>query len=144
MLLGHARRLKGALTVDVNEQNPEAVRFYEACGFAVVGRSEVDSDGRPFPLLHMREIRDTLPEDAMPEPASLIMLQFLDWVASRSRTYAETMEAWRTSCPRLSVWEDALIEGLIQIEGGSPQPALVLLTPRGRAILDARRIENST
>jgi hypothetical protein len=79
----------------------------------------------------------------MPEPASLIMLQFLDWVARRSRTYAETMEAWRTSCPRLSVWEDALIEGLIQIEGGSSQPALVLLTARGRAILDARRIENS-
>src|SRR5262245_7113497 len=55
MLLDHARRLKGALTVDVNEQNPGAVRFYEACGFVVVGRSEVDSGGRPFPLLHMRE-----------------------------------------------------------------------------------------
>src|SRR4051794_11496378 len=39
MLLEHARRLKGPLTVDVNEQNPEAVRFYETCGFAVVGRS---------------------------------------------------------------------------------------------------------
>jgi putative acetyltransferase len=56
MLLDHARQLKGVLTVDVNEQNPEAVRFYEACGFAVVGRSEVDSDGRPFPLLHMHEV----------------------------------------------------------------------------------------
>ena len=57
MLLDHARRLKGALTVDVNEQNPEAVRFYEACGFAVVGRSPVDGSGRPFPLLHLREVR---------------------------------------------------------------------------------------
>jgi putative acetyltransferase len=56
LLLDHARRLKGALTVDVNEQNPEAVRFYEACGFKVVGRSEVDGDGRPFPLLHLHEI----------------------------------------------------------------------------------------
>jgi putative acetyltransferase len=55
MLLDHARRLKGALTVDVNEQNAEAVRFYEACGFTVIGRSPVDSSGRPFPLLHMRE-----------------------------------------------------------------------------------------
>jgi putative acetyltransferase len=54
-LLDHARRLKGALSVDVNEQNPGAVRFYEACGFTVVGRSEVDSAGRPFPLLHLRE-----------------------------------------------------------------------------------------
>jgi putative acetyltransferase len=52
-LVEHASRLKGPLTVDVNEQNPEAVRFYEALGFRVVGRSEVDSSGRPFPLLHM-------------------------------------------------------------------------------------------
>jgi putative acetyltransferase len=55
MLLDHARRLKGALTADVNEQNPNAVRFYERCGFTVTGRSEVDSSGRPFPLLHMCE-----------------------------------------------------------------------------------------
>ena len=55
MLLNHARRLKGPLTVDVNEQNPEAVRFYEACGFTVRGRSELDGEGRPFPLLHLRE-----------------------------------------------------------------------------------------
>jgi len=55
-LVGHARGLKGALTVDVNEQNPAAVRFYEACGFVVVGRSALDSTGRPFPLLHMRQI----------------------------------------------------------------------------------------
>jgi putative acetyltransferase len=55
MLLEHARALKGPLTTDVNEQNPEAVRFYEACGFIVVGRSERDGGGRPFPLLHLRE-----------------------------------------------------------------------------------------
>ena len=54
-LLDHARKLKGRLTVDVNEQNPEAVRFYEACGFEVIGRSASDGNGRPFPLLHMRE-----------------------------------------------------------------------------------------
>ena len=55
-LVSHARGLKGALTVDVNEQNPPAVRFYEACGFVVVGRSELDSTGRPFPLVHMRQL----------------------------------------------------------------------------------------
>ena len=53
-LVQHARELCGELTVDVNEQNPAACRFYEACGFVVEGRSEVDSTGRPFPLLHMR------------------------------------------------------------------------------------------
>jgi putative acetyltransferase len=54
-LLDHARALKGRLRVDVNEQNPEALHFYAASGFAVVGRSEVDDGGRPFPLLHLRE-----------------------------------------------------------------------------------------
>lgn len=56
MLIEHARRLKGALTVDVNEQNPEAVRFYEAVGFEKVGRSPSDDAGRPFPILHMRQV----------------------------------------------------------------------------------------
>jgi len=54
-LIEHARLLKGPLTVDVNEQNPEAVAFYAACGFRLIGRSETDGDGRPFPLLHMSE-----------------------------------------------------------------------------------------
>ena len=54
-LVEHARRLKGPLTVDVNEQNPQARAFYEALGFVVTGRSELDSSGRPFPLLHMRD-----------------------------------------------------------------------------------------
>ena len=57
MLVDHARRLKGPLRVDVNEQNPGAVRFYEALGFEVFDRSETDSAGRPFPLLHLRERR---------------------------------------------------------------------------------------
>jgi hypothetical protein len=74
----------------------------------------------------------------MPEPVSLLMLQFLDWVSSRPRTYAEAMEAWRTSCPRQSVWEDALTDGLIEIDGG-PSQLSVALTPRGRAILDGSR-----
>ena len=41
-------------TLDVNEQNPQAVGFYEHEGFVVAGRSPVDDAGRPFPLLHMR------------------------------------------------------------------------------------------
>jgi len=42
-----------AWTVDVNEQNPGATRFYERYGFVQVGRSELDASGRPFPLLHL-------------------------------------------------------------------------------------------
>jgi putative acetyltransferase len=53
-LVQHARALHGELTVDVNEQNVAARKFYEACGFIVEGRSERDEQGRPYPLLHMR------------------------------------------------------------------------------------------
>jgi hypothetical protein len=68
----------------------------------------------------------------MADSPSLIMIQFLSWVADRPRSYAQTMEAWRTSCPRLSVWEDAVIEDLVRVDGGH---RAVTLTPRGRAIL---------
>jgi hypothetical protein len=76
-------------------------------------------------------------ESTMPEPASLIMLQFLAWVADRPRTYAATMEAWHSTCPRLSVWEDAIIDGLVRIDNEAGRP--VRLTPRGRAILEESR-----
>jgi putative acetyltransferase len=55
-LVRHARSLWPELTVDVNEQNDAARRFYAACGFVVAGRSELDEQGRPYPLLHMRLI----------------------------------------------------------------------------------------
>ncbi len=71
------------------------------------------------------------------ETASLIMIQFLAWVADRPRSYADAMEAWRSSCPRLSVWEDAIIEGLVQLENGGSRA--VSLTRRGRAMLEKAR-----
>jgi hypothetical protein len=73
----------------------------------------------------------------MPEPVSLLMREFLAWVSTRRRTYAEAMDGWRSSCPRLTVWEDALLDGLIRIEGDTDlRQAEVTLTPRGRAVLD--------
>lgn len=53
-LLKHAVEALGATRVDVNEQNEQAVGFYQRMGFAVEGRSELDGLGKPFPLLHMR------------------------------------------------------------------------------------------
>ena len=59
-----------------------------------------------------------------------LTLEFLDWVARRPRTYADAMEAWRTSCPRLTVWEDALVAGLIRVEHGETRSeSLIALTP---------------
>ena len=74
----------------------------------------------------------------MVEPVDPLTLQFLDWVASRHRTYTEAMEAWQSTCPRHTVWEDALIGGLIRVETKQPlQPPEVILTPRGKALLAA-------
>lgn len=55
MLARHAVVELGATAVDVNEQNAPAVEFYRRIGFEVEGRSDVDSTGKPFPLLHMRK-----------------------------------------------------------------------------------------
>jgi putative acetyltransferase len=44
----------GALKVDVNEQNPDAIGFYQRMGFVQTGRSERDGQGNPFPLIHMK------------------------------------------------------------------------------------------
>ena len=53
-LVAHAQSLSpGMLSVDVNEQNIRAVRFYEALGFSTAGRSPTDGGGRPFPILHL-------------------------------------------------------------------------------------------
>jgi hypothetical protein len=62
-------------------------------------------------------------------------LELLAWLAARSRTYGETLEAWRTSCPRLSVWEDALADGLVEVRRDRSGDSLVGLTGAGRAAL---------
>jgi len=73
------------------------------------------------------------------------MLEFLVWIADRRRTYAEAMEAWRSSCPRHTIWEDALADGLIRFDGGRTLSEYeVVLTPRGRAVLDANRPDRTT
>ena len=53
-LVEHALSLIPDLTTDVNEQNGQAVGFYQKVGFVVTGRSETDDHGRPYPLLHLR------------------------------------------------------------------------------------------
>jgi hypothetical protein len=67
-------------------------------------------------------------------PASTVEL--LAWLAARPRTYRETLEAWRTSCPRLPVWEDALADGLVEVRHEGSRGVLVGLTGAGRAVLD--------
>ena len=52
-LLRHAFETHGATTLEVNEQNPQAVAFYKRWGFEVTGRAETDDHGRPYPTLTM-------------------------------------------------------------------------------------------
>jgi putative acetyltransferase len=53
LLLDHAVRVFGGTSLDVNEQNPQAVGFYLHQGFEVIGRSPLDGLGKPYPLLHL-------------------------------------------------------------------------------------------
>jgi hypothetical protein len=65
------------------------------------------------------------------------LLALLEWISEHPRTYSEAMEAWKTHCPRLSTWEDALAEGLIEIaRGGDSASSTVRLTPAGTAALN--------
>ena len=74
-----------------------------------------------------------------PEPSALT-IQLLGWIASKPRRYFETMDAWRTTCPRMPVWEDAISDGLIALEGnGAMKDRTVVLTERGRIALNAYR-----
>lgn len=68
------------------------------------------------------------------------ILELLVWVAERPRTYADAMEAWRSTCPRHSVWEDATLGGLIILKsnGGGMGRTAVDLTPRGRTLLNGQ------
>lgn len=74
----------------------------------------------------------------MTDTIEALILDLLEWVAADERSYAEVMEAWRTSCPRLPVWEDAIDRGLItrrQADGC----ALVAITQSGLALLARSR-----
>ncbi len=76
-----------------------------------------------------------LPAENLPAlpSVSLLALQFLGWVAAAPRTHADVMDAWRSTCPRQSVWEDTLIDGLVEFEAGTRN---VVLTALGRTVLE--------
>jgi hypothetical protein len=59
-------------------------------------------------------------------------LELLAWISERPRSYAETMEAWKSQCPRLTVWEDAIADGLVTVGRDG-----VLLTSGGQRALTA-------
>ncbi|MDH5750057.1 MAG: hypothetical protein OEY85_12180 [Rhodospirillales bacterium] len=74
-----------------------------------------------------------------------LILDLVEWVAARPRPYDEVMAAWRTSCPRLTIWEDAVDLGLVVREQRNGDGALVTVTPDGLALLRREgRVSRST
>jgi len=68
----------------------------------------------------------------------LLILDLLEWLATADRSYEEVMDAWRTSCPRLPVWEEANDRGLVFRENVNGR-CVVMITPLGRDLLGQRK-----
>ena len=91
-------------------------------------------------MLYQAAVQEGEPAGAPAAPAAIspLMRDFLTWVVGGPRSYTDAMEAWRSSCPRFTIWEDALGDGLIAVERGAGRTMReteVVLTPRGRAVL---------
>ena len=74
----------------------------------------------------------------MTETVESLILDLVEWVQARDRTYGETLDVWRTSCPRLPVWEDAVERGLVETIGVA-DAWLVRPSAKGLALLQERR-----
>ena len=68
-----------------------------------------------------------------------LTIDLLAWLTVAPRPYAEVMDAWRTSCPRLTIWEDALDDGLVARRSRPGEPPMIEVTARGTAFLAAHR-----
>ena len=75
----------------------------------------------------------------MPDPVDALVLDLLEWIGPGARPYQEVIEAWRTSCPRLTVWEDANAHGYILYERSPEGGALISVSAQGRAALCEHR-----
>ena len=75
----------------------------------------------------------------MCDPIESLVMDLLDWIRNKPRPYAEVMEAWKTSCPKLPVWEEANQRGLIRQFHQPDSPPFVELSESGRALLAGRR-----
>ena len=73
----------------------------------------------------------------MREPADPLVLDFVEWIARGPRAYAEVIGAWKTSCPRLTIWEDAADRGYVARETVRGLGLVVKVTEDGESLLRA-------
>lgn len=74
----------------------------------------------------------------MADPVEALIADLVSWVAREDRDYSDVMEAWRTSCPRLPVWEEANARGLVTRRYEDGRGPVVSVTETGRAFLSQR------
>jgi PPOX class probable FMN-dependent enzyme len=77
--------------------------------------------------------------EAVSDPVDALVLDLLEWIGPAGRPYREVIEAWRTSCPRLPVWEEANARGLIDHGQSGSTEMMVAVSPLGAARLAERR-----
>jgi hypothetical protein len=77
----------------------------------------------------------------MPDPVDALVLDLLEWIGPRAKPYAEVMAVWKTSCPRLPVWEEANARGFIALGPAAGAGASVGVSAAGRVWLLTRRAD---
>jgi D-3-phosphoglycerate dehydrogenase len=75
----------------------------------------------------------------MSDPVEPLVLDLLEWIGREPRPYSEVIEAWRTSCPRLPVWEEANTRSFVERRHSVGTEARVQVSPSGLAFLRAHR-----
>jgi hypothetical protein len=71
----------------------------------------------------------------MPDTTDPLMLDLVEWIAREPRLYSEVIETWRTSCPRLTIWEDAVDRGYVARESVAGVGVRVAITEGGEKLL---------
>jgi hypothetical protein len=64
-----------------------------------------------------------------------LVLDLVEWIAREPRLYSEVIETWRTSCPRLTIWEDAVDHGYVARQPVAGKGASVVITEAGEQFL---------
>ena len=83
----------------------------------------------------------TITSEKMTGGVEELVLDLLEWLELEPRPYGEVMDVWRTSCPRLPVWEDAVDAGLVERRHEPGAGRFVSLSPSGRSFLRSHRTD---
>ncbi|KRR22039.1 hypothetical protein CQ14_39040 [Bradyrhizobium lablabi] len=75
----------------------------------------------------------------MSETTDPLVLDLVEWIAREPRPYSEVIETWRTSCPRLTIWEDAVDRGYVARQPVAGEGVRIAVTARGKQFLHDNR-----